>query len=154
MALELKIIPPESSVDDILNLSVLSGPSNKRHYKKIMLGFIANSISEEPDLDRGIVYGFYKNNDLIASARIKQDEYTSTAMSIEYIAVQEKLQRKGIGKLFMDALFKEIKEKWGKKLAMLATSKKQIFYEKIGMQTLGKIMKKDKTYRIFMYKWL
>ncbi len=136
---EVKIITPETSVDEIIALSFLSGPSDEMHYKKIMLGFIANSLSTTPDLDRGIVYGLYKGEFLIASARIKQDEYTSCAVSIEYVAVKPEYRGQRFGERFMNGLFKEIQERWKKKLVMLATGESKGFYEKLGMKLLGEL---------------
>ena len=155
MKYKLKIIDEETSVEEVLNLSVLSGPSDVEHYRKIMREFISNSISKNPDIDKGIVYGFYDGKKLIASARIKQDEFTFTAMSIEYVAVKEELQGKGIGTLFFEALFDEIKSKWKKKIAVLATSERTHgFYKKLGMQVLGKMRNGWDIYRVYLYKWL
>ncbi len=150
---EVKIMIPKTSVDEIIELSFLSGPSDEMHYKKIMLGFIANSLSAAPDHDLGIIYGLYKGEDLIASARIKQDEYTAPAVSIEYVAVKSEYRGQHLGEKFMQGIFKEIKELWNKKYAILATGESKGFYEKIGMQVLGELPGMQYP-RYYMYKKL
>ena len=152
--LSVKIITSETSTDEIIELSVLSGPSNEEHYKKLMKGFIANSLSPFPDLDQGIVYGLYDGKKILASARIKQDEYTSTIVSIEYLAVKPSYKGQGFGTIFMMGLFKEIKERWGKKIAMLATGESKMFYEKTGMKIFGELKDKVGHTRFYMYKLL
>ncbi|MDB4984755.1 MAG: Acetyltransferase domain [Patescibacteria group bacterium] len=139
MTTELSIIKPETSVDEVLTLSVLSGPTDEIYYKKIMLGFLANGLSEYPMLDLGIVYGLYQGETLIASARIKQEEATFPAVTIEYVAVKSELRGQGHGKTFMEKLFQEIKNRWGKNIAMLATGESKGFYERIGMKILGEL---------------
>ncbi|MEI8223793.1 MAG: GNAT family N-acetyltransferase [bacterium] len=153
-SLTVKIIISTTPIEEIIELSYLSGPSDNKHYQKIMAGFIANSLSASPDLDLGIVYGLYEGENLIASARIKQDEYTSTAVSIEYVAVKPEYRGKGLGATFMKGLFKEIKERWGKKIVMLATGESRPFYDKIGMSLLGEMTNKDEGSRFYMYEWL
>ncbi len=150
---DVKIITPTTSIDEIVELSYLSGPSNKKNYKKLMLGFIANSLSVSPDLDKGIVYGLYKDGKLFASARIKQDEYTSSVVSIEYLAVKPEYKGKGLGTIFMKGLFCEIKKRWKKKVVMLATGESKVFYEKIGMKLFSELKGLDYP-RYYMYKLL
>ncbi len=152
--LDIKIITTETSIEEIVELSILSGPSDEEHYKKLMNGFILNSLSSSPDLDLGIVYGLYDNEKLIASARIKQDEYTATAVSIEYVAVKPEYRGQGFGKLFLHGLFREIKERWNKDIAMLATGDEKAFYEKTGMNLLGDLVNKSGSSRFYMYKLL
>ena len=139
MNTELSIIKPETPVDEVLTLSVLSGPSDENHYRKIMLCFLANGLSKNPDLDQGIVYGLYQDGNLVVSARIKQEECTSSAVTIEYLAVKPEFRNQGLGTVFMEKLFQEIKTKWNKKIAILATGDSKGFYEKIGMKLLGKL---------------
>ena len=153
-SLEIKIITPETSAGEIIELSLLSGPSDEAHYKKLMLGFIANSLSKECDLDKGIVYGLYSGNELVASTRLKQDEYTFDAVSIEYLAVKPEYQGQEYGTLFMQGLFKEIKETWNKELVILATSASKGFYEKIGMEIMGQIKFSEEYTRFYFYKWV
>lgn len=154
MKFKTKIIITSTPAQEIIDLSYLSGPSNKKHYRKIMAGFIANSLSLSPDLDLGIVYGLYQGETLIASARIKQDEYTATAVSIEYVAVKPMYRGQGLGAIFMKGLFKEIREVYNKKIAMLATGDERVFYEKVGMSLLGEIKGERGFSRFYMYKWV
>jgi GNAT superfamily N-acetyltransferase len=153
-SLKVRIITPTTPTKEIIALSYLSGPSSKKHYQKIMTGFIANSLSRSPDLDLGIVYGLYQGELLIASARIKQDEYTATAVSIEYVAVKPEYQGQGLGAIFMKGLFKEIKGTWKKKIAMLATGDERAFYEKVGMSLFSELKGKGGFSRFYMYKWV
>lgn len=150
---DIKIITPSTSVEEVIELSYLSGPSDKKHYKKLMLGFIANSIGSSPDLDKGIVYGLYKGKKLFASARIKQDEYTSSVVSIEYVAVKPEYKGQGLGTIFMKGLFHEIKKRWKKKVVMLATGDSKAFYEKVGMILFSELKGLDYP-RYYMYKLL
>ena len=152
--LETKIMLPETSAEEVINLSILSGPSDEDNYRKLMLAFIANSLSSEPDLDLGIVYCLYAGNELIASTRIKQDDYTFAAVSIEYFAVKPEHQGKGFGKLFLQGLFQEIEKRWNKKFVILATSDERGFYEKSGMTLLGELPCGDSLPRFYMYKKL
>jgi len=152
--LGVEVMRSDTSPEEILALSLLSGPDDEQHYRKIMLGFIANSVSSSPDLDKGIVYCLYKENELIASTRIKQDEYTSSAASIEYFAVQPQYQGQGFGKFFLESLFNKISEVWKKKFVMLATGESRAFYEKSGMKLLGKIENASGSERFYMYKEL
>lgn len=150
---DIKIITLKTSVNDIIELSYLSGPSETKRYVKLMLGFIANSLSSSPDLDKGIIYGLYKGGKLFASARIKQDEYTSSVVSIEYVAVKPEYKGQGLGTIFMKGLFNEIKKRWKKKVVMLATGESRGFYEKIGMKLFSELKGLDYP-RYYMYKLL
>ena len=152
--LTVRIILPQTPSDEIIKLSLLSGPSDEGHYKNLMLGFIANSLSEHPDLDQGIVYGLYRGDEYIGSDRMKQDEYTFEAVSFEYLAIKPEYQGQGYGAFFMEELFKEVKNKWGKELVILATSASKGFYEKIGMEVMGKIKFSSDYTRVYMHKWV
>lgn len=150
--LEVRIITPETSVEEVIELSLLSGPSDEKHYRKLMAGFIANSLSTSPDIDLGIVYGLYNGEKLIVSARIKQDEYTASAASIEYVAVRPEYRGQGFGKIFLQGLFKEIKERYKKDAVMLATEDERGFYEKTGMSLFGELKRISGSPRFYMYK--
>ena len=151
---DIKIITAETLPEEIIELSLLSGPSDEEHYRKLMKGFIANSLSANPDLDLGIVYGLYDEENLIASARIKQDEYTHSAASIEYVAVKPEYRGQGMGTIFLHGLFKEIKEVWKKDVVMLSTGGERVFYEKAGMSLFGELKETSSSPRFYMYKLL
>ena len=151
---ETKIIDAETSVEEVIELSLLSGPSDEENYRKLMRGFIANSLSGDPDLDQGIVYCLYSGNEVIASARIKQDDYTFSAVSIEYVAVKPEHQGKGFGTIFLQGLFAEIQKRWNKKFAILATRDERAFYEKTGMSLLGELPDEPNPSRFYLFKQL
>ncbi len=151
---EIKIITPETSAEEVISLSLLSDPSDQDNYRKIMLAFITNSLSDNPDLDLGVVYCLYAGDELLAATRIKQDDYTFAAVSIEYFAVKPEYQGKGFGKLFLQGLFQEIEKRWNKKYVILATTDSRGFYEKSGMSLLGELPTDSGHPRFYMYKQL
>lgn len=152
--MKTRIINFDDSVNELLELSALSGSFDKKHYKKIMLGFIENSLGSNPDLDKGIVYGLWDKGILVASARIKQCEYIPSGASIEYVAVKSNERGRGFGKKFIEDLFKIIKKDWKKSFAILVTGKPKTFYEKLGMEIFGKLINEKGNVRNFMSKKL
>jgi GNAT superfamily N-acetyltransferase len=150
--LRVEIIRPSTPAEEIIALSLQSGPDDEDRYRKIMSGFIANSLAGTPDLELGIVYGLYDGDMLLASARIRQDDYTDDIVSIEYVAVRSDLHKQGLGRVFMQGLFAEVRGRWQKKGVMLATGDERVFYEKIGMTLFAQLPEEGGTMRSYMYK--
>lgn len=137
-AITVCIVRPQTSLEEVSELAKLSDPTDQDHFKWEMEQYYANSLGRNPSLNVGIQYCLYDRHELIAVARIKQDDYTFEAVSIEYIAVREDMQKQGFGRRLMSGLFEEIAVHWKKKYAIVVTTgDARSFYERIGMKLFG-----------------
>lgn len=121
MPYKLKILDVNTSIDEAINLCAEAGIADMGNFKRLMLRYIDNSWSLSPELDKGIVYGVYDGDALLAATRIKQDDYIYAAASIEFVAVKEEYRGKGIGRFLITSILDEIKDKYKKEMAVLAT---------------------------------
>lgn len=137
-AISVCIIRAQTPFEEVLDLARLSGPSDEDHFRWEMEQYYPNSLGRNPSLNIGIQYGLYDRHELVGVARLKQDDYRFDAVSIEYVAVREFMQKQGFGKRLMNGLFEEISIHWKKKYAIVATTgDPRSFYERIGMKLFG-----------------
>lgn len=150
-AISVCIIRPQTSFEEVTELAKLSDPTNPDHFRWEMEQYYPNSLSSNPSLNTGILYGLYDRHELLAVARIKQDDYSFDVASIEYVAVKADRRREKLGTRLMKGLFEEISTRWEKNCAMLATVDRADFYFSIGMKVWGVYRPKDGSPRYHLY---
>lgn len=150
-AITVCIIRPQTSFEEVTELAKLSDPTNLDHFRWEMEQYYPNSLSPNPSLNIGILYGLYDRHELLAVARIKQDDYCFDVASIEYIAVKADRRREKLGTRLMQSLFEEIPTRWNKNCAMLVTVDRMDFYFSLGMKLYGVYRPKDDRPRNHLY---
>lgn len=92
-------------------------------------------------VDSWVLYALYNDtNEIIGTITFSEDRHISGEAQVEYVAIRQDYQGKGVGRFLMQSAMKEAKTHSAAKHIVLATGDEGAFYEAIGMTYAGEVV--------------
>lgn len=105
------------------------------------------------NVDLWVLYALYNDsNEIIGTIALSEERHISGEVQVEYVAIRQDYQGKGLGQFLIQSVIKEAKAHSAAKHIVLATGAEGAFYEAIGMTFAGEVVVGDRHRHFYIQK--